>query len=473
MSQSAAVKSASEISLTVLTPKKYVKFINLMRRTGVATFIWGPPGIGKSSIAKQIATSLGIAYIDFRLAQVNPEDVRGIPNIFTYGGVECLKWIAPAVMPRDIKFNHVASIDDPEPVVIKFYNPCGDNGIPYCVDPEIAFRIFTPDADVKVLRQPGEDGLGYDEVEVALFRVENGGVTDKMVPGKFRVFIEGMTKAIVGLDEFNLAPQSIQATAYQWILDRRIGEYIVPEGVYLMAMGNRENDRGVTFRIAPPVANRFVHAELKFDYDEWEEHALESMYHPLVVSYLNTFRDHAFRYQPDKLPPNPRGIETPRSWEFVSRVLWEFDREPTDEDVLRAAVCGAVGDGTGGAFLTYRESTEALPNIESVLSGSMTSFPGLSMQLSFALTMSLCYRLKEEADNIKLIKDWRNSNERKTWLKRADNYFRFINANFKPEISIMGVKMAISTHELPFDIVKMPVFREFARVFKPFIMDRD
>ncbi len=41
--------------------------------------VWGAPGLGKSSIIKSIAAEMGIQFIDVRLAQREPVDVRGLP----------------------------------------------------------------------------------------------------------------------------------------------------------------------------------------------------------------------------------------------------------------------------------------------------------------------------------------------------------------------------------------------------------
>ena len=77
------------------------------------------------------------------------------------------------------------------------------------------------------------------------------------------------SKAILFLDELNSAPPSVQAAAYQLILNRRVGTYKLPEGVSIVAAGNRETDKGVTYRMPAPLANRFVHLEMRVDFDDW------------------------------------------------------------------------------------------------------------------------------------------------------------------------------------------------------------
>jgi MoxR-like ATPase len=54
-------------------------------------------------------------------------------------------------------------------------------------------------------------------------------------------------QGILFLDEITSAPPTVSAAAYQLILDRRLGDYVVPEGWVIFAAGNRQGDRGVTY----------------------------------------------------------------------------------------------------------------------------------------------------------------------------------------------------------------------------------
>jgi MoxR-like ATPase len=81
------------------------------------------------------------------------------------------------------------------------------------------------------------------------------------------------SKAIIFLDELNAAPPAVQAAAYQLVLNRRVGTYVLPKGVSIVAAGNRETDKGVTYRMPAPLANRFLHLELKVNFDDWQEWA--------------------------------------------------------------------------------------------------------------------------------------------------------------------------------------------------------
>src|SRR5690606_19509089 len=63
----------------------------------LSTMIWGPPGIGKSSIVAQTAARFGLGFIDVRLSQLAPTDLRGLP--VPEDGIA--RWYPPEFLPRD------------------------------------------------------------------------------------------------------------------------------------------------------------------------------------------------------------------------------------------------------------------------------------------------------------------------------------------------------------------------------------
>ena len=74
---------------------------------------------------------------------------------------------------------------------------------------------------------------------------------------------------LINLEELPSAVPMVQAALYQLVLDRKVGEYELPEGASLIACGNRESDRGVVHRMPTPLASRFVHLEIRVDARDW------------------------------------------------------------------------------------------------------------------------------------------------------------------------------------------------------------
>jgi MoxR-like ATPase len=163
---------------------------------------------------------------------------------------------------------------------------------------------------------------------------------------------------ILFLDELNAAPAMVQASCYQLVLDRKLGEYALPAGWAIIAAGNRDSDRAVTTRMPTPLRNRFVHLEFEVDMQEWSEWAIQAGIRPEVIAFLR-FRSELL----NAFDRDANAFPSPRSWEFVSRIL-ESQPEPSIEHELFA---GAVGSGAATEFSAFLRMFRELPNIDAIL----------------------------------------------------------------------------------------------------------
>ena len=197
---------------------------------------------------------------------------------------------------------------------------------------------------------------------------------------------------ILFMDEMNSAPPAVQAAAYQLILNRRrVGTYHLPENVVIVAAGNREADKGVTYRMPAPLANRFVHLELSVHFDDWFQWAVTNDIHEDVVGYLTFAKKDLYDFDP-KSPS--RSFATPRSWSFVSELLEDDDDENTTTDL----VSGAVGEGLAVKFMAHRKVASKLPDPVDILNGKVKEIETKEISAMYSLTVSLCYELKEACD---------------------------------------------------------------------------
>jgi MoxR-like ATPase len=81
-----------------MKPAELAEFLDKLVRSRlkISTMIWGPPGIGKSSIVAQTAMAHKLGFIDLRLSQLAPTDLRGLP--VAAKGIS--KWYPPEFLPR-------------------------------------------------------------------------------------------------------------------------------------------------------------------------------------------------------------------------------------------------------------------------------------------------------------------------------------------------------------------------------------
>jgi MoxR-like ATPase len=139
---------------------------------------------------------------------------------------------------------------------------------------------------------------------------------------------------VLFLDELNSAAPSVQAAAYQLILNRRVGKYRLPKNVVMVAAGNRESDKGVTYRMPTPLANRFIHLEMKTDFAAYQIWAVQNKIHQDVVGYLSFAKQDLYDFDSKS---SSRAFATPRTWTFVSELLQNDDG---DDETLTNLIAG-------------------------------------------------------------------------------------------------------------------------------------
>jgi len=325
-------------------------------------FMWGPPGIGKSDIVKQVGDEFEREVIDVRLSLWEPTDIKGIPYYNSQSNT--MSWAPPAELPTD------------------------------------------PDST-----------------------------------------------AILFLDELNSAAPATQAAAYQLILNRRVGTYVLPKGVSIVAAGNRETDKGVTYRMPAPLANRFLHIELRTDYEDWLQWATLNREHEQVVGYIGFAKQDLYDFDPKS---SSRAFATPRSWHFVSELLEDDD---LGESTLTDLIAGAIGEGLAVKFMAHRKVAKQMPDPTNILAGKVKTCDIKEISAMYSLTVSMCYELQTAHE--KKVKDWD---------PMADCFFGFMMDNFPTELVVMGAKTALTTYKLPFDASKLKNFDRFHEKYGKYII---
>ena len=188
-------------------------------------FIWGAPGIGKSSLVEQFAEAVGLPCVSMLGSQLAPEDIIGIPQI--------------------------------------------------------------------------------------------KGETSEFIPPKM---IAKKEPYVLFLDELNACSQDVQKAFYSLILDKRIGEYTMPQGSIVIGAGNRAQDGAIVKTMSTALINRMFHVELKPSTKEWLNWGYENDLHPMVLNYISQRPDHLFSLPPKTEEP----YSTPRSWHMLSDILKEW-----------------------------------------------------------------------------------------------------------------------------------------------------
>jgi len=260
---------------------------------------------------------------------------------------------------------------------------------------------------------------------------------------------------ILFLDECNSGAPSVMAAAYQLVLNRKVGKYHLPDNVVIVAAGNRESDKGVTYRMPMPLANRFVHFEMKVDYESWLDWAVDNKIHQDVVGYISFAKNDLYDFDAKS---SSRSFATPRSWTFVSELI----EDEADHNTMTNLVSGAVGEGLAVKFMAHRKVASKMPRPEDILSGKVKDLEVKEISAMYSLVTSMCYELKDAIDN---------DVDDKTFHEMADNFFGFMMKNFETELVIMGARVALTTYNLPFKPTKLKNFDKFHKRYGKYILN--
>ncbi len=155
------------------------------------------------------------------------------------------------------------------------------------------------------------------------------------------------SRGVLFLDEINAALPQVAAAAYQLILDRRLGDYRLPQGWAILAAGNRLGDRGVTYAMPAPLANRFTHYELLPHIEDWLDWARENGVDARLCRFLAQRPEFLFVF-PDEAQVH--AYPSPRSWAFADRALRKFSADP---ELLGPALSACVGELAANTFLGW------------------------------------------------------------------------------------------------------------------------
>ncbi|RUO62206.1 ATP-binding protein [Pseudidiomarina insulisalsae] len=261
--------------------------------------LWGAPGVGKSTVIRELCQKLGIEFIDIRLAQREPVDLRGLP-VPKENHVE---WLLASEWPRD------------------------------------------PDS-----------------------------------------------RGIILFDELSAADRTLQAAAYEIILDRRLGDlYTLPKGWLVMGAGNRIGDRAIAHSFSSALANRFCHLTLEPDIEQWCVWARQKGIDPLIIGFLKFAPEHFFNLT--DTTETDYGWPSPRSWERAALMYSQAQRMDLNKQQQRIVINGLIGPGAAAAFFAYCESTEDLPDVPAMLRGEVPVEVPTSNDTLYAFCTSVSFHL--------------------------------------------------------------------------------
>ncbi|MEF3279556.1 MAG: AAA family ATPase [Elusimicrobiota bacterium] len=258
-------------------------------------FIWGGPGIGKSSCVREICDEENTELFDIRLSLLDPTDLRGLPFPNKTRGI--VEWLVPDFLPPS----------------------------------------------------------------------------------------NSKQKIVLFLDEFNCAPKQVQMASLQLLLDRKLGNYILPENAAIIAAGNREEDMAFVNILSSAVCNRLVHIHLNPDIDSWTNWAVSHNILPEIVGFLNFRPELLFKLTGEKSFPSPR------TWVMASELINKT--KITDIKEIKTIISCCVGDGVMSEFISWYKNYKDI-DVKSILQGKYPDLESKNASYKYAIIIALGYYLQ-------------------------------------------------------------------------------
>ena len=185
--------------------------------------------------------------------------------------------------------------------------------------------------------------LLLDPVDLRGIPWRDGADRTRWAPPSFLPPSDDPGRWLINLEELPSALPMVQAALYQLVLDRKCGEYELPEDASLIACGNRQSDRGVTHRMPTPLASRFVHLEIRVDAADWCAWAAVNGIAAEVIFFVQLRPELLHQFNPQS---QEVAFACPRTWSFISNILQH--RNGLDAASERALFRGTVGEAGGG-----------------------------------------------------------------------------------------------------------------------------
>ena len=250
-----------------------------------------------------------------------------------------------------------------------------------------------------------------DPVDVLGTPNNSGEYTKWIPPEEFYQLRAGQGRCALILEELSDAPIPMQNALCGVIYDRRAGNLKLSDELFIIATGNRTEDKSGANRITSKLANRTRRFDFVENIDDWTEWALDNDIDPVLIQFV--------RFRPGLLSdfdPNRFANPTPRAWERVNAIPGALP-----EQLFFDNVAGEVGEGAAAEFVGFRKIYMSLPDVDSILLDPDRADVPADPATLFALTGALAR--KSTKDN----------------FDRVSKYLQ----RLTPEFNVMTIKDAI------------------------------
>lgn len=171
------------------------------------------------------------------------------------------------------------------------------------------------------------------------------------------------------LDELSNAPIEMQTPLFQLILERRIGQYALPEDTLIAAAGNGVDDSVAVHQLAQPLIDRMVILNYAGPTKrEFQIYMTQEQFNPVVTAYLSQNPEWICERGRQMAQEHATITPTPRSWEIASDILNTADElgKTVEDAEVEAALAGVISASAVAELRTWFAEFRNLPKLSTV-----------------------------------------------------------------------------------------------------------
>ncbi|HXE51208.1 MAG TPA: MoxR family ATPase [Ramlibacter sp.] len=210
--------------------------------------------------------------------------------------------------------------------------------------------------------------------------------TNEAVFLPFRDKLPSRGEGVLCIDEINTAAPMVQAGLYDLFLHGKLGSYRLPTGWYVMATGNRDEDRAATQRIPMPLIGRWTRVVVEVDLADWTKWALVNAIRTEMIAFFQ-FRPELFHtFDPKKAEP----YCCPRTAVFASHII---DSAPPGLE--HELLCGTIGEGVATELVAFMRVFREMISPDAILLNPATAPVPTEPAAACAIAAALAHKATE------------------------------------------------------------------------------
>ena len=169
---------------------------------------------------------------------------------------------------------------------------------------------------------------------------------------------------MIFLDELPSAEPRLQVAAYQLLLARKIGSFVLHPKHYVCGAGNKVDDGAVVYDMGTALASRLLHLSVVAEPRSWLDWAGKNGIHPSVMVFIQ-LKGHMLEQLQEQIKAQNMVGPNPRNWARVSTIGHKIGFQK--RELAEPLVTGLIGEAASKDFFLTVEEMAGLPDPRIIL----------------------------------------------------------------------------------------------------------